>query len=107
MSMSGMLPLYSSRLVLRRFTEADAVPFAAYRSDPEVARYQDWEAYTVAEATAFIRRQQVQEPGTPGEWLQIAITLAATQTLAGDCALKVHADNPRQATIGITLARSH
>ena len=102
-----MLPLSTPRLVLRRFIEADAVSFAAYRSDPEVARYQDWDAYPVADATTFIHRQRAQAPGTPSEWFQIAITVAATQALAGDCAFKIHAEDPRQATIGITLARSH
>ena len=34
----------TERLGLRRFTTADAEAFAAYRSAPEVARYQSWEA---------------------------------------------------------------
>ena len=36
--------LETSRLVLRRFAPGDEAAFAAYRSDPEVARYQSWEA---------------------------------------------------------------
>jgi RimJ/RimL family protein N-acetyltransferase len=38
-----MLILESERLMLRPFQEADIEPFAAYRSDPEIARYQSWE----------------------------------------------------------------
>ena len=34
--------LDSERLILRRFTYADLETFQAYRADPEVARYQDW-----------------------------------------------------------------
>src|SRR3990172_12657922 len=36
--------LSSQRLTVRRFRADDAEPFAAYRSDPAVARYQGWEA---------------------------------------------------------------
>ena len=53
-----MLPLVSSRLLLRRFAIGDAPAFAAYRSDPAVARYQDWESCTLVEAEAFT-------PGSP------------------------------------------
>ena len=32
----------TERLVLRRFRSSDAETLAAYRSDPDVARYQSW-----------------------------------------------------------------
>jgi RimJ/RimL family protein N-acetyltransferase len=98
-----MLPLVSSRLLLRRFAISDAPAFAAYRSDPAVARYQDWESCTLVEATAFIRRQRRQVPGTPGRWTQIALVLEESGTLIGDCGVFIHPD-ARQATVGITLA---
>jgi ribosomal-protein-alanine N-acetyltransferase len=102
----AMLPLESSRLRLRRFTVRDAPAFAAYRSDPAVARYQDWESCTLAEAMAFIRRQRRRVPMTPGRWTQIAITLRPTDTLIGDCGVFVHAGS-RQATVAVTLARAY
>ena len=105
MNNSDLLPLLSPRLVLRRFTEADAAAFFAYRNDPKIARYQSWEGIALAEAAEFVRRQQSQEVGVPGEWLQIAVALQDTNALIGDCALKVQAHDPRQATIGGTLAR--
>jgi len=100
-----MLPLNSARLVLRRFSGEDLPAFLAYRNDPEVARLQGWESFSLAEATAFVARQETQEIASPGQWLQIAIGLKRTGQLIGDCALKVHAVDPRQATIGITLCR--
>jgi RimJ/RimL family protein N-acetyltransferase len=36
--------LTTQRLVLRRFRPEDLDAFVAYRSDPETARYQSWEA---------------------------------------------------------------
>lgn len=105
-SWAQMFPLDSSRLVLRRFNRADIQAFLAYRNDPEVARFQGWESFSLAEATAYIARQETQEIALPGQWLQIAIALKQTGQFVGDCALKIHMADPRQATIGITLCRT-
>ena len=43
-------------------------------------------------------------PPRPGEWLQLAIVLNATQTMLGDCAFHLLAEDDRQAEIGFTLA---
>jgi len=102
-----MLPLHSRRLVLRHFTDADLEPFLAYRNDPEVARYQSWDGCSMAEATDFIRIQKSMQWAIPGQWFQIAIALREPSLLIGDCALQVQAHDVRQATIGVTLARSH
>ena len=105
MSNSDLLPLQTPRLILRRFTEADTACFFDYRNDPKIARYQGWEGIELAAATEFVRHHQAQEAGVPGEWLQIAVALKDTNALIGDCAVKVLAHDPRQATIGGTLAR--
>jgi RimJ/RimL family protein N-acetyltransferase len=105
-SWARMLPLDSSRLVLRRFSRADVQAFLAYRNDPEVARFQGWDSFSLAEATAFVARQEKQPVASPGQWLQIAIALKQTGQLVGDCALKIHMADARQATIGITLCRA-
>lgn len=98
------LPLQTRRLILRRFVMSDAAAFATYRSDPDVARYQNWEHCTLDEAHGFIRRQRRQVAGTPGRWTQIAIAQTDSDVLIGDCGLSVHPDS-RQAMIGITLAQ--
>jgi len=102
-----LIPIEGQRLVLRRFTPADVPAFHAYRADPEVARYQSWENFTEAEAIEFVARHQVRPFGVPGQWLQIAVALKDTNRLIGDCALKVQADDPRQAVLGVTFATSH
>jgi RimJ/RimL family protein N-acetyltransferase len=95
------------RLILRRFGESDLLPFVAYRSDPDIARYQGWDSLDEPRARAFIAEQQRLEPGMPGEWFQFAIALKEMGELIGDCALKANADDARQAEIGFTLARTH
>jgi RimJ/RimL family protein N-acetyltransferase len=101
------LPIHTPRLVLRRFAEADAPAFLAYRNDPKISRYQSWENCGGAEAREFARQHGAQPFGVPGEWLQIAIALRETDELVGDCAVKIHSQDNRQATIGGTLARPY
>jgi len=70
------LPAETPRLILRPFHETDIAAFAAYRSDPEVARYQGWDIpYTLTQATEFVAAMQRAQPGVPGEWYQVAITI--------------------------------
>jgi [ribosomal protein S5]-alanine N-acetyltransferase len=99
-----MLPLTARRVVLRQLTAADVEAFAAYRNDPDVARYQSWEGCSQGEAERFIHEQQSLVFGEPGQWCQAAIALKADGALLGDCALRVHAPGVRQATIGFSLA---
>jgi RimJ/RimL family protein N-acetyltransferase len=103
----GFARLASDRLILRRFSGSDLMPFLAYRNDPAIARYQSWEACSEQEALDLIDEQRSMERPLPGRWLQIAIELKETGRLVGDCALKIDAQDERQAEIGFTLAREH
>ena len=97
--------LETPRLVLRSFEDRDAAPFAAYRSDPEVARYQGWEApFPMENAARFVADMIRARPGMPGAWYQVAIELKSTGEMIGDCAFCTSEDG-RQAEIAYTLAR--
>ena len=99
-------PLETDRLLLRHFRDSDLEEFLAYRSDPQVARYQGWSApYDAMIGRAFVDEMKNAVPGTPGKWFQAAIEFKSLKTMLGDCAFQVMADEPRQAHIGITLAR--
>jgi RimJ/RimL family protein N-acetyltransferase len=67
-----------------------------------VSRFQSWQSFGIEEAAAMVRRAN--EPLTPGSWFPIAFALRESGALIGDCGLKVHESEPRQATIGITLS---
>lgn len=100
--------LTSGRLVLRRFQPADLDAFVAYRSVPEVARYQGWDApFPRDKGEQLIAEMASQHPGTPGEWFQFAVELRVTGTLIGDCGCCADADMPRSAEIGFTIAPAH
>jgi RimJ/RimL family protein N-acetyltransferase len=103
-----MFSLQTARLILRPFHEADLPAFAAYRSDPEVARYQSWEApYSLAQAALYLEELKLAQPGMPGEWFAFAIERQSATGILGDCAFQVLASDPLQAQIGYTLAREH
>ena len=99
------LRLETDRLILRPFQMADAEAFAAYRSDPAVARYQGWEApYSLAQAENFIEKMVLVQPGMPGDWYQVALELKPSGRLIGDCAFWMLTEAAQQAEIGFTLS---
>jgi RimJ/RimL family protein N-acetyltransferase len=100
--------LETERLILRPFRDSDLEPFLAYRSDPEVARYQGWDMpYTAEKAAEFIAEMKNSPPRPPGEWYQLAIELKANRRMIGDCAFYLLAEDQRQAEIGYTLSRNY
>ena len=100
--------IVTERLRLRPFQVDDLEAFVAYRSDPEVARYQSWDAsYSMTDAQSFLTSQDRLELGQPGEWLQLAIVDRRTGSLCGDCGVRVEIDPPATAEIGVTLAPAH
>ena len=96
--------LESHRLILRRFTDSDVEPFLAYRSDPDVERYQGWGDYTREDAQRFVEGMRSLHPDIPGQGFQFAIELKDASELIGDCFLLTLLEEPRQAEIGFTLA---
>jgi len=103
-----MHEIETDRLRLRPFRADDLETFVAYRSDPDVARHQSWECpYSTDAAQAFLESQRGLRFGQPGEWLQLAIVERETDTVCGDCGVRVVTDQPGTAEIGITLAAAH
>lgn len=92
------------RLRLTRMRQEHAAAFAAYRADPEVARYQSWETFSPEDARRFIGTMEGQHPDCPGQWFQIAIEDRETGKLVGDCAMGVDAHDPRLVEVGFTIA---
>ena len=95
--------LASTRLRLRRLHRDDGEALRAYRSLPEVSRYQSWESFGPDDAARLIASQLTAKPNIPGTWFQLAIIEAATGEFIGDCGLHCPKDNPRQMEIGITF----
>jgi len=99
--------IVTERLVLRALRADDAETMFAYRSHPEVMRYQGWDPESLADVREFIAEHAGYEAYEPGSWRQFAIALRSDDTMIGDCGVHVPEDKPEQAEFGITLAPAY
>jgi RimJ/RimL family protein N-acetyltransferase len=100
-----VVEIVTERLRLRPLQADDLPRFVAYRREPEVARYQSWDAtFSMADARQFLASQEGVELGAAGAWVQLAVIDRLSGTLFGDCAVRVVADQPATAEVGVTLA---
>ena len=88
---------------LRALRSSDLQAFLAYRSDPDVARFQGWAPMSPAQAAAFLAEMAAPTAWPLGEWLQVAIARSADDALVGDIGLWHEA--PGEVQLGFSLAR--
>ena len=62
----GFTQLVTEHLVLRRSEPGDAEAISAYRSDPDVHRYQGWERTDPEGVREEIEAMALRAPGEPG-----------------------------------------
>jgi RimJ/RimL family protein N-acetyltransferase len=99
------LPLLHRNARVRRLRLDDLRRFQAYRSDPDVARYQGWAAMSDADAERFLAAMAETPLFRPGEWHQLAIAEVDSDALLGDMGVHVARDGS-EAELGFTLARA-
>jgi RimJ/RimL family protein N-acetyltransferase len=103
-----VVEIVTERLRLRPFEAVDLPAFVAYRSAPEVARYQSWDtSFSMADAERFLAEQARTTFGVAGEWVQLGAIDRVTGTLVGDCAVRFAGEQPETAEVGVTLAPEH
>ena len=96
-------PIVTERLVLRRSHAGDAPAIAAYRSDPEVHRYQGWERTDHDGVREEIEAMASRVPGEPGGWVQFSVEERDTGRLVGDVGLSPAEDEPSVIKVGYTM----
>lgn len=77
---------------LRRLHPRDRAAFQAYRSLPELGRYQGWSLMSDAEAHAFLDEMRRAPLLTPGQWVQLGIATPESDELVGDIGLYLSED---------------
>jgi RimJ/RimL family protein N-acetyltransferase len=97
-------PLVTERLLLRRSALEDAETISAYRSDPEVHRYQGWERTDPEGVRAEIREMVGRAPGGPGGWVQLSVTERDSGRLVGDVGLSPADGEPGVIKVGYTIS---
>jgi RimJ/RimL family protein N-acetyltransferase len=97
--------LLTDRLALRPMRPGDVPAFAAYRRDPDVARWQSWGTdYSDADGERLVAAQAGAGLAEPGRWVQVAVLDRSTGELCGDCAVHLDEGPPRTAEVGVTFA---
>ena len=100
-------PLITERLRLRRSRPEDAEAIAAYRSDPDVGRYQGWERTDAEGIRNDIEQMQRRAPGEPGGWVQLSVEEREAGHLVGDVGLSPAEGEPDVIKVGYTMAPAY
>lgn len=98
------ISILTRRLILRPLQASDAGPMFAYRSRPDVSRYQIWQPADESEIREFIEKQQDLTLDTPGTWFTLAIVLREGGEMIGDIGMHFPGNESAQVEIGITLS---
>jgi RimJ/RimL family protein N-acetyltransferase len=96
--------LESARLRIDCLKISDADEIHHYRSMPEVARFQSWDAETAKDAAAYIAGATDADFGKEGTWFQLAVREKETANLIGDIGLHFLDVDGHQVEVGITIS---
>lgn len=84
---SQAVQLHTPRLLLKDLTSQDAEALFAYRSLPEVTKFQGWVPNTVNDAVDFVTNGICHHLDQPDTWFQLGIFLQEDESLIGDAGL--------------------
>jgi ribosomal-protein-alanine N-acetyltransferase len=96
------LPRLFADGLLRRLHASDLASFQAYRSIPELGRFQGWSPMSESESLAFLDEMNTLPLFSPGEWVQLGIAELTTNRLIGDIGVFL-AEDGQSAEVGFTL----
>jgi RimJ/RimL family protein N-acetyltransferase len=97
-------PLQTERLLLRRSRPEDAETISAYRSIPEVGRYQGWERTDPKGVREQIGEMAERAPGEPGGWVQFSVEEREGGRLVGDVGLSPAEGESGVIKVGYTIS---
>ena len=101
----GFAVLETSRLLIRRFVENDLADLVAYRRDPTVALYQDWDLdWSMVDAHRYLEHSDEPNLGTKGEWTQFAVLDRTSGRLCGDIGVHFIEAQPSTVEVGVTMS---
>lgn len=96
--------LETERLIIQPMNITDAHNLYAYRSHPDVVRFQSMMFKNEREAQHFIENHQGFDFGIPDTWYQLGIFLKSEQELIGDIGVHFLNENIKTVEIGYTIA---
>jgi RimJ/RimL family protein N-acetyltransferase len=101
------IPIRTKRLLIRPFQLDDLAAYHARRSDPDVARYQDWEMpYSMERAEKAVSSMVAMEGPESDKWWMAVVCDAETGEVFGDVGAELSWGG-RTAEVGYTFAKEH
>jgi RimJ/RimL family protein N-acetyltransferase len=100
-------PLETERLILRRSEAGDAERISAYRSDPEVNRWQGWERTDPVGIAEEIEAMHQRAPGESGGWVQLSVLEREGGALVGDVGFSRADGEPGVIKVGYTMSPAY
>ncbi|MEO7424143.1 MAG: GNAT family N-acetyltransferase [Fibrobacteria bacterium] len=94
------------RLIMRRFLPGDLADAFEILSDPEVAKYEFWDAYDLEETREDLEIQGAVAPGTRGVWNEFAAEMKDGGKVIGNISFKMTDEEQLQAEIGFHFNRA-
>lgn len=95
------------RLIIRRFLAKDLMDAYEILSDPEVAKYEHWDAFDMEEVREDLELQGSVEPGTCEVWNEFAVTLRDGGKCIGNISFKRSEAEQGQAEMGFHFNRAY
>jgi RimJ/RimL family protein N-acetyltransferase len=100
----GFRSFQTERLNLRRSLPEDAETISAYRSIPDVRRYQGWERTDPQGVREQIEEMAERAPGEPGGWVQFSVEERESGRLVGDVGLSPAEGETGVMKVGYTIS---
>ncbi len=94
------------RLIVRRFSPSDLMDAYEILSDPEIAKYEHWDAFDMEDTRADLEIQGAVEPGTCEVWNEFAVTLREGGKCIGNISFKRSEADQGQVEMGFHFNRS-
>jgi [ribosomal protein S5]-alanine N-acetyltransferase len=95
------------RLLVRRFEARDLADVFAILSDPEISKYEQWDAFDLDEVRHDLEVQGSVAPGTPEVWNEFAVTLKDGGACIANISFKPSEPEQGQVEIGFHFARAY
>lgn len=99
--------LTTSRLLLREFAEEDWRAVVDYQSDPRYLRYYTWTVRTEQDVRAFVQQFLDWQQETPRLRYQMAIVLASSDQLIGNCGIRLARAGAQEAELGFEVSPAY
>lgn len=104
---AASLLIETPRLLMKPLQLRDIRGMYAYRSDPEISRYQSWRPSREEEVEAFILKYGNGNINVVDSWCQMGVYRKTSRELIGDVGMHFLPPDSRQVELGFTISPRH